>query len=254
MGVAHIAWARGVRTGSPSRKAVLVALADHCNDHTLRCDPRLDLLADETELSLTTVKRAAKELVESGLIGRERRRRADGSLSVYTYTFPQVETTSVGQPGVTVAPSAPQMTRDHSGTAEPEEGQEQKQDLEPDARIARIGKVDRKPTSERERILAPAILAEWNVLANQQLRSHDWLRKIILRVREYPELGLAEHAHIIRYALDHPWWKGDPSPAVVYGNGALFEQHLTQAAKGDTSGSQGAFQVALQALNERRSA
>lgn len=83
-----MAWAAEQATGSPTRKAVLMALANAANHHTGSCHPSIERLAEETEFSPSAVKRALSELAAAGHITRKRRRRGDGSLGTYTYEFP----------------------------------------------------------------------------------------------------------------------------------------------------------------------
>lgn len=90
-------------------------------------------------------------------------------------------------------------------------------------------KVDRKAVTEAEGGLARAVLETWNDLTGQTLTARDWLSKIVMRVREHPELALDEHEHLIVAALRDPWWTGPPSPSVIYGNGAQFERCVEQA-------------------------
>ena len=73
------------------------------------------------------------------------------------------------------------------------------------------------------------MLGAWNRLAGQDLRSRDWLAKIVMRIREYPEATAHDHEHIIRANLADPWWSGPPTPSVVYGNGAQFERAIQTA-------------------------
>lgn len=87
-------------------------------------------------------------------------------------------------------------------------------------------KVDRRPVSPAEGSLAVAVLAEWNGQAGQKLTSRDWISKIVMRIREYPDLRVEDHAHVIATALANPWWKGPANPSVVYGSGAQFERSI----------------------------
>ena len=82
-------WASEQKTGSGTRKAVLLALANIANHHTGQCNPSIERLAEETEFGETAVKRALKELDEMGFVIRKRNRRTDGSLSTYSYEFPK---------------------------------------------------------------------------------------------------------------------------------------------------------------------
>lgn len=80
MSIAAVAWAKTQRTGSPTLKAVLMAVADYA-DEKGRAWPSQVRIAEDTELSERAVRNALAELVERGLISRESRHRPDGSRS-----------------------------------------------------------------------------------------------------------------------------------------------------------------------------
>lgn len=70
-------WAKAATVGSPTRKAVLLVLADYA-DEAGSCFPGQETLARITELGVRTVRRALAELEDAGVIRREERRRPDG--------------------------------------------------------------------------------------------------------------------------------------------------------------------------------
>jgi len=78
MSIRALAWAKSIRTGSPTTKAVLVAVADYADEDGVSW-PSQQRLADDTELSLHSVMRALDKLEDLGLVKRERRHRKDGS-------------------------------------------------------------------------------------------------------------------------------------------------------------------------------
>jgi hypothetical protein len=77
MSLEAMLWAKKVRTGTASRKAVLLVLADYA-DESAECFPGQKLIAAETELGERTVRRLLAELEEVGLLERTERRRDDG--------------------------------------------------------------------------------------------------------------------------------------------------------------------------------
>lgn len=97
----------------------------------------------------------------------------------------------------------------------------------------RPGKVDRVAVKDAEYEAASLILGAFNSQAGTRYSSADFIAKIVMRIREHPGLPVEAHEMVIRRALEDPWWRGAASPAVVYGNAALFERcaHdvLTQA-------------------------
>lgn len=67
------AWARQIQTGNPTRKAVLMNLANRANDEHGSCFPSQRLIAHETEFSERAVRDALVALEEMNLIRREKR-------------------------------------------------------------------------------------------------------------------------------------------------------------------------------------
>lgn len=110
MSIQLVGWALETPTGSVSRKAVLIALANATNHHTGLCCPSLKRLSVETDLSVSTVQRAIDGLIKMGLIAKSERRRENGSLTSNEYTFP---TTPYGHsdhsPLVTVTTPEPEV-------------------------------------------------------------------------------------------------------------------------------------------------
>ncbi|MBY0256224.1 helix-turn-helix domain-containing protein [Methylobacterium sp.] len=78
MSVQAHAWAKTVKTGSPTLKAVLVAIADYADPQGYGW-PSQEQLAADTEFSLRAVRNALDGLESLGLLVRAPRRRSDGS-------------------------------------------------------------------------------------------------------------------------------------------------------------------------------
>lgn len=237
------AWAVAQRTGSPTRKAVLVALADRHNADTGRCDPSIRRLAEDTEMGERTVQRALGELEAAGFIVRQDRQRASGADTTRQY---HLALDSTGQSGTG------RVSQRHPSELEVEPSSTSVANapsVDGGAPIRFPTKVDRKYVTGDEAILANLVLATWNRVAGQDLRSTDWLAKIIMRLREYPEATLADHTLIIETALANPWWSGPPSPSVVYGNGAQFERSIAQVRQRQTVNAD--LEVALNRMRRR---
>jgi hypothetical protein len=74
------------RVGSPSAKAVLLALANFSNDRGESCFPSQRLIADITELSLDTIQRQIRFLIEKGFLRAQKERRK-GHWESWSYTI-----------------------------------------------------------------------------------------------------------------------------------------------------------------------
>lgn len=93
-----VAWAKRTAFGSPTKKLVMLVVADAC-DAEWSCFPGQATLARQTELGERTVRRLLAELEADGWLRRERRQRANGSrTSDRIYLVPDGPATAAGNP------------------------------------------------------------------------------------------------------------------------------------------------------------
>lgn len=201
-------------------RLVLLALADRASDDGTGAWPSVDTLARDARISRRSVQRCLRELEASGAIATTGTR--DNGARIYRVNMSpprgvilDVEgatSSTAGGDTVSPEPSLLQPSKDNHPT--PSVGSPT-----PDG-----WQVNRIPVTEGQANLARDVLFRWNEAAEQDLTARDWLAKIVLRIREHPELTLDEHDEIICAALNDPWWKGPASPSVVYGNATVFDQ------------------------------
>lgn len=239
MSLPHVAWAMDQTTGNPTRKAVLVALADFTNGETGKCCPYIATIAKRTELSEKTVQRALSDLVDAGFVKRTRRHRPDGKQAGYDYRLPAVLVIQVQREPVDTESDGQEVT---------ESSQEPGTSLEPkpppigpptmavEMEAYRHWTVDRKRVTEPEHHLAVKVLQAYNDATAQHRSSQDALRMIVGRIREHPEVTLEQFVYVIADAVRHPWWEGSTTPNVIFGNGNVFESSL-EAAKARARGA-----------------
>lgn len=202
-------------------------------------------LAETMRCSRTSIDRAISELTAIGAVTYEERYAKNGAQLENGYVVHACPSPppSEAHPLPTGGPPtrASSLPREPSTKLEPSR--------EPRARER--WKVDRRQVSPEHDVMAHSVLAAWNEAATQQLASREWLGKIVLRIREHPDFTLDDHRYIIWAALrpENVWWKGPPTPSVVYGNGAQFERAVVTARQ-QPQGADGAFAVALQALDQ----
>ncbi len=82
-----MAWASEQTTGSCVRKAVLYAISNHANKDG-ECYLRVSTICEEAEVGDRAARLALTDLEEMGLLGKERPRRADGTLGILRFTLP----------------------------------------------------------------------------------------------------------------------------------------------------------------------
>lgn len=87
MSVRALSWAFLQKTGDPTRKIILMVLADHADERGF-CYPALKTIADRSESTRRTVQRHLKALEDDGLIRREERFTDTGRQTSYMYSLP----------------------------------------------------------------------------------------------------------------------------------------------------------------------
>lgn len=92
MSVSALTWAFGLQNINPARKFLLVALANYADENN-SCFPGQEKLAHDVGVSVSTIRRALKELEADGFVARERRQGADGYRTSDRY-FLQVNMTA----------------------------------------------------------------------------------------------------------------------------------------------------------------
>ncbi len=86
MSVEAITWALGIKTGSPTRKVVLLCLANYADREGV-CWPSYESLAEQCEISKNTIIRCIAALVDGGLLTREVRHTKNGKQTSNSYTL-----------------------------------------------------------------------------------------------------------------------------------------------------------------------
>jgi len=226
-----------------ARRLILIVLAEAAHDDGVVYLEQ-SKIALKARLSRTHVAEMLREMESEGVLETRKAQRGRKRIAVYRVLLPGLDEPDyerlpfgLDRPFTASEYPTPSGSDDVGSTGSTTSDPPRTLlvvDLEPSFRttppISPPAKVDRKQVSTTEADLAVAVLSEWNRQAGQNLRSRDWLAKIVMRVREYPDLALVDHAHVIAATLAAPWWKGDATPSVVYGNGAQFERSILTAA------------------------
>ena len=240
-------------------RLVLLALADNAHDDGIAW-PGHRLLAEKAMLSERTVSRAISELESLGEIEQRKAQLGKRRINVYRicitglldpdytrvpltldspFTGSHIDASSEGTTG---HPDTARLDiHDTEAMAQPRTGQEPSEGTGPSANAegayGRPGTVNRKRVTDSEYDLACAVLAAFNEFAGSRYRSADWVGKIVSRIREHSQLGIQQHRAIIASAFADPWWRGDASPSVIYGNAGIFERTLLNARRTVESGT-----------------
>lgn len=196
-----------------------------------RAWPGKKLLADRLGCAKSTLEAALAELAEAGAVAVLPRFRDDGSQAQNDYLLhwsrPEARVGEPDQPGGGEPDPSGAMNEE---TPRNEETSTPHSPPTVERPRDRPATVDRKTVKDDEYARAQAALIVFNVQAGTRYSGKEWIAKIVMRIREHPELDIVAHEAVIRHALQHPWWSGPASPSVIYGNAALFERCVHAAA------------------------
>jgi Recombination endonuclease VII len=192
------------------------------------CWPGQEGLAKLSRCSSRQMRDALHRLEGVGLITSERRGR--GQTNVYRLVAPRAARGSgqgsreahgsVLDRNVIPGKKEESLSKDQ----ETEEGRGSRgRETNADGLPAEVGG---QPTTEQERKQARDVLAAFNEEFETTFVAASWLAKIVLRLREHPELDVGDHEALIRRSRQDPWWKPPPTPAVIYGNDRVFERAM----------------------------
>lgn len=241
MSVEAMAWAWRQRVGNPTRKAVLIALADHA-DNTGVCWPGHDGIAEKCEVSRRTVIRQIEQLARDGLITVEHRRGQLGRQASNRYRLRVTEShsgTAQSDTGVTLDPesrvtftTAQSDTGDHSRVT-PVSHEPSIEPPKNQSAALRVTESHSGPTPTEVQ-LVDSLIRAFNVEANTRFSPAAWTDDLTARFREHPELTEADHLRVVRAAFASQWWKREdrtsqPSPAVIWGSAKQFDRTLQEA-------------------------
>jgi len=251
--VSSWAWKQPVK--NPTAKLVLLKLADAANDDGI-CWPFQKTIAEQIGITDRQVRTHLNALAAAGLISIEQHYREDGGKSYcvyevigYTHRKSASGTPEASDPGHRKHASALARATVRK-TLEPEPS------IEPDPHSPPTPKtVDRKPVTDDEKRMAIAILLEFNDAFDSRFTIGAWMGKLVMRIREHPEMTKADHRRVIEANRASPWWRGAATPSVIYGSAAQFERSIATTTIGPGSGrisAEAAKQIADEEVEQMR--
>lgn len=236
------------------QRLVMFALADSASDDGVTWVSQEDL-ARKTLLSMTQTQDCLYRLRESGAIEVRKAQRGRRRINVYRLVLPDLPEVEYDRlpfelsepfsrhpesgprddlttPGIDnrrhpesgVFSSAPPLIEVEPLEVLPVKGAAER----PPNRPVTVG---RRKVSDKEYQLAVAVLDVYNRVSNARppYTGKGWIELLVRRIREHPDLTIADHAGVIEASFLRPWWKDDPDPRVIYGNERLFDSRLRSA-------------------------
>lgn len=200
-------------------------------------------LIGETKLSESAVRRAIRRLEELGELETRRAQRGQRRINVYRLWCgepPEYDRLPfvLDEPFTDDRSNRPVATGHPDGydrslvTGRDRSSATSTPIVEKQEDRKRTWTVEGRRVTEPEEAFAREVLTGWNTLTEQRLAAKEWLAMIVRRHREAPELAVDAHLDVVRGNLGDPWWKGPPSPNVIWGSAAQFERAQVIAAGG----------------------
>lgn len=190
------------------------------------------LLAKKLHCSDDSLDRAKAELETHGAITVERSVAKSGEIARNVYTIHRIPPGSRTGAGTPIpAPERVVGSRTAAATNEKKENETLLLLDEEGAQRAWNGPatIGGTKVKKEEAALASEILAAFNEASGKKFAGREWLASIVRRIREHPDVSLKRHKEIVSEQFEHPWWKDDPTPSVIYGNGKTFDRALNSA-------------------------
>jgi hypothetical protein len=203
--------------------ALLSGMRDYGND---MATIGRQALATRLGCSTDSLDRAKSELEKLGAITVERGKVVAGQIPKNVYTIHRVRPgsrTAAATPGSRTPAAMGQdsgqipLIDESSSSSSPATARMPKQ-------------VGGKRVTEAEHDAVDQLLARFNERAGgKNFAGKEWRESIVRRMREHSELTMPEHLALIDRQFERPWWKGDPTPSVIWGNGKSFDRALNGA-------------------------
>jgi hypothetical protein len=222
--------------------AVLAGMADYSTGETVVTRKTLASKMNPAgeSVSLDTVDRAKTELIKHESLSMEARIES-GSQQANVYVVHRIP------PGRRDAAPPPDESDGGGRTGAAPKSETSSSQRSSSTRKRAPASLNRVKVTAEEEEFAIAVIEIFNEVASAsgdrtfRFASKESLGKIILRHREHPDLDVEAHRKIITEQFEHPWWKGDPSPAVIYGRGEVFDRALNGVRGGKDNGGDDGF-------------
>jgi len=201
---------------SPTQRFILVAYADNASEAEAKCWPDKEEIIDKTGYSQATVYRAIKQLEGLDLIAFTADSKGRDCAYLRVPWFSHSEKVD---------------SQSENGNSQPEKSTNNKEPSKKRHRGKSPKKsVGKKVVTEAELELAAVVVSQFNSLAGTELSVDAHLTPIVGRIREKPKYTQVHHRKIIEavFAGEH-WWTGPPTPKIIYGNAAVWEQSIELA-------------------------
>lgn len=225
-------------------RLTIIAIADHASDDGVAW-PSEETIGRKARLGVSTVRRSIGKLVSMGELEVRKAQRGQQRLNVYRILCGKpvpVEYDRLPfelEPGFTTA-QIERRSNATSTTAQIASRVKNEPSKEPSSSSGRgwpPKTLDDKKLTDDEILHAGEILDAFNDVFEKKFKSPEFLRLIVLRLREHPDMTVGDFRAVIEKASRHRWWertergRGDFTPKVIFGNSVIFDRTMNRDEK-----------------------
>lgn len=204
-------------------RLVLLALADYAHDDGTKAWPSVENIARKARLSERGARDALRKLEKDGHVVNVGKTKY--GTSIYTIVCPL-------NPGAAVSAGAESAGGQNGAPLVLQTAPNPLEDpLGPSSSFSNgwlPRTVGGKRVTQADREQVDSLLDLFNELSGKRFSGKSWRESVLRRMFEHPDLGLTEHQALVRFQFEHPWWKGDPTPSVIWGNDRVFDRALNR--------------------------
>lgn len=185
------------------------------------------LLSKKLRCSLDSLDRAKAELEKHEAISVERGQADNGTLARNVYTIHRIP--PANRTGAATPIAAQQRLPDSRTGAAMNENL-----LDESASVSKgwaPQTVSKQRVTKLEQEWTDSLLDLFNERAGKKFSGKSWRESIIRRLREHSDMDLTDHTRLVEEQFAHPWWQGDPSPNVIWGNDRAFDRAVNGVGK-----------------------
>lgn len=195
-------------------RLVLLALADYAHDDGSKAYPTNETLQRDARLGERQVRNCLRSLEANGSI--EQTKTLPDGRKVYRIVMENAGGQNL--PGQNPTEKVSDIAPD---PPDPPEASPSSTGWLPQS-------VGGRPVTDQEREWTDTLMDVFNAATGKRFGGKEWRAMVVRRLREHLDVGLDELTELVKHQCAHPWWDGDPTPSVIFGNGKVFDRALNR--------------------------
>lgn len=240
MSLRVMSWVLDESPAKLGSRLVLLVLAEYAHDDGTKAFPSIDTMSRKALLSERGTRDCLRKLEADGLIV------CTGATKYGTRIYTVIGPFNAGGQNLPPRQNAAEGGQNAAQArldSAPDPGTDPPDPSSSDADVAppafKPREVDGVKVTRAEATLASALLGYFNDRAGVNFRAPEYLRSVVMRIREFPDVTEGEHRQLIDWVLGlrgkAKWWT-EAAPNIVYGNSRAFDRSLHNLRRSGNNG------------------